>query len=196
MTRPTAATARQLALLQDRELVILSAAGDRTAYGELVRRHARFVRDLLRRMGADAALADDLTQDAFIDALHSLPGYRMEAPFTAWIRTVAARLFIRRRRKDARMLVLADTIDEHAPDVNERITSAERLDLDAALKSLSPAERLCVTLCHGAGLKQEEISAAIEVPLGTVKSHVTRGLKKLRKRLILEPTPEGGQPDG
>ncbi|MDP3737404.1 MAG: RNA polymerase sigma factor [Hyphomonadaceae bacterium] len=196
MTRPSAATARQLALLPDRELVILSAAGDRIAYGELIRRHARFVRDLLRRMGADAVLADDLAQDAFIDALHSLPGYRMEAPFTAWIRTVAARLFIRRRRKDARTLVLAEPLDAHAPDPNDRISSADRLDLDAALKSLSPAERLCVTLCHGAGLKQEEISTAIDVPLGTVKSHVTRGLKKLRKRLILEPPPEGGQPDG
>jgi RNA polymerase sigma-70 factor (ECF subfamily) len=51
------------------------------------------------------------------------------------------------------------------------------------LRTLSQAERTCVTLCHGAGLTGEEIAQALDVPLGTVKSHVTRGLEKLRHRL-------------
>src|ERR1043165_9194252 len=110
--RPSPDLARKLALMPEVELVGLSAAGDRDAYGELVRRHARFVRDLLRRMGADHALADDLAQDAFIEALRSLPGYRLEAPFPAWIRTIAARLFIRRRQKDARTIIMSAPIDE------------------------------------------------------------------------------------
>jgi RNA polymerase sigma-70 factor (ECF subfamily) len=54
------------------------------------------------------------------------------------------------------------------------------MDLDRALKLISPPERLCVSLCHGAGLKHDEIALALGVPLGTVKSHVTRGLKKLK----------------
>jgi RNA polymerase sigma-70 factor (ECF subfamily) len=191
--RPSPDLARKLALMPEVELVGLSAAGDRDAYGELVRRHARFVRDLLRRMGADHALADDLAQDAFIEALRSLPGYRLEAPFPAWIRTIAARLFIRRRQKDARTIIMSAPIDEEfagpAP-----AGGIEPLDLDLALKALSPAERMCVTLCHGAGLHQDEISDALGVPLGTVKSHVTRGLKKLRRRLILEEPPQKGGP--
>jgi RNA polymerase sigma factor (sigma-70 family) len=192
-TRPSPELARKLALMPEVELVGLSAAGDRDAYGELVRRHARFVRDLLRRMGADHPLADDLAQDAFIEALHSLPTYRLEAPFPAWIRTVAARLYIRRRQKDARMVITAEPLGDDPGDA-EAASSNDRLDLDAALKTLSPAERLCVTLCHGAGLRQDEISDALGVPLGTVKSHVTRGLKKLRRQLILEETPSKGGP--
>ncbi|HEV7691506.1 MAG TPA: sigma-70 family RNA polymerase sigma factor [Hyphomonadaceae bacterium] len=188
--------ARKLALMPEVELVGLSAAGDRDAYGELVRRHARFVRDLLRRMGADHALADDLAQDAFIEALHSLPTYRLEAPFPAWIRTVAARLYIRRRQKDARTVITAEPMADDPGDI-EAASSNDRLDLDTALKTLSPAERLCVTLCHGAGLRQDEISEALGVPLGTVKSHVTRGLKKLRRRLMLgEPPTKGGPQNG
>src|SRR5688572_10803901 len=108
--------ARRPALLPDDQLVGLASGGDRAAYGELVRRHARFVRDLVRRMGADAATADDLTQDAFIDAMRSLRGYRLEAPFTAWIRTVAARLYLKRKYKDAKTLVMADPVDAETSD--------------------------------------------------------------------------------
>jgi len=58
-----------------------------------------------------------------------------------------------------------------------------RIDLDDAMKSLSPAERVCVSLCYGAGLSHAEAAAALNTPLGTVKSHVKRGLDKLRARL-------------
>ncbi len=182
--KPTG-SARLLAFLADDQLAGLAAGGDRDAFGELVRRHARFVRDLMRRMGADAATADDLTQDTFIEAMRSLPGYRFEAPFTAWIRTVAARLYLKRKNKDARFVVMTEPIDaETAADVGADL--AARMDLDTALKALTPAERVCVTLCHGAGLTGQEIADALNVPLGTVKSHVTRGLEKLRHRLKVE----------
>lgn len=174
-----------LALLADDQLAGLAAGGDRDAFGELVRRHARFVRDLMRRMGADAATADDLTQDAFIEAMRSLPGYRMEAPFTAWIRTVAARLFLKRKYRDARLVVMADPVGDETV-AGEAADLDARMDLDTALRTLSPAERTCVTLCHGAGLTGKEIADALDVPLGTVKSHVTRGLDKLRHRLRVE----------
>jgi RNA polymerase sigma factor (sigma-70 family) len=191
-TRPSLELSRKLALMSERELVGLSAAGDRDAYGELVRRHARFVRDLLIRMGAAHALADDLAQDVFIDALKSLPTYRLEAPFPAWLRTIAARHFMRRRHKDAREILLASPIGDDVPDETPA-NGPQRLDLDAALRELSQAERLCVVLCHGAGLSHDEISGALDVPLGTVKSHVTRGLKKLRRQLIVDkPPPKGG----
>jgi RNA polymerase sigma-70 factor (ECF subfamily) len=98
----------------------------------------------------------------------------------------AARLYLKRRRKDARMVLLAEPIDPEA----RQFHGLEGLshDLDRALAALSPAERLCVSLCHGAGFTQAEISQALQVPLGTVKSHVTRGLAKLRR--ILRPDDE------
>jgi RNA polymerase sigma-70 factor (ECF subfamily) len=69
----------------------------------------------------------------------------------------------------------------HAADDEHRAAGA--VDLDEALKSLNETERLCVSLCHGAGLSHPEIAAAMNLPLGTVKSHVKRGMDKLRVRL-------------
>jgi DNA-directed RNA polymerase specialized sigma24 family protein len=54
------------------------------------------------------------------------------------------------------------------------------------MAQLSEPERLCVALCHGAGLTHEEIAASIDAPLGTVKSHVLRGMRKLRAMMLEE----------
>jgi RNA polymerase sigma-70 factor (ECF subfamily) len=87
---------------------------------------------------------------------------------------------------------MADPVGADIGGVSEEVDSITRLDLDRALQRLSSPERLCVSLCHGAGLKHDEIALALRVPLGTVKSHVTRGLKKLRI-LMTEP---GSDPNG
>jgi RNA polymerase sigma factor (sigma-70 family) len=169
-------------LRSDIELAQRAAGGDREAFGELARRAAPVISDLLRRMGAQAALADDLTQDALIAALKAIATYRGEAPFAGWAMRIAARLYLKRYRRDARTLVLDQPLDAGTPDPGVA-DGALRLDLDRALARLSPPERLCVSLCHGAGLTHEEIAGALNTPVGTVKSHVARGLKKLRAQL-------------
>ena len=60
---------------------------------------------------------------------------------------------------------------------------AERLDLDAALAALPPAARLCVVLAYSEGMSYSEIVEATAIPLGTVKSHITRGVARLRELL-------------
>ena len=75
---------------------------------------------------------------------------------------------------------MAEPEDHATPGEAEEPRSIRRLDLDRALQALSEPERLCVSLCHGAGMTHEEIAQALQVPLGTVKSHVNRGVKKLR----------------
>jgi RNA polymerase sigma-70 factor (ECF subfamily) len=146
-----------------------------------MREHVASVRGLLRRMGAQPALADDLAQDAFLIGFERFDTLRERAAFGGWIKRIAARLYIRRMRGRLR---LEDPLDS-APEASTAGEGAvgARLDLDAALATLSPAERLCVSLCHGAGMTQAEIASALNWPLGTVKSHVTRGLARLRRRL-------------
>jgi RNA polymerase sigma-70 factor (ECF subfamily) len=165
----------------DLELVALAATGGRAAFGELVRRHGSAIRGLLRRMGADEALADDLAQDAFLAAFEQVGDFRGEGTFQAWVKRIAARLYIRRWRRDSRLDLTAEPAAE-AGDAGEG-GAVDRIDLDEALKTLGPAERVCVSLCYGAGLSHAEAAAALNAPLGTVKSHVKRGLDKLRARL-------------
>ena len=167
----------------DLELVALAAAGGRPAFGELVRRHGSAVRGLLRRMGADASLADDLAQDAFLAAFEQIAEFRGEGTFQARVKRIAARLYVRRWRKDARVELMAEP-PETAPETRLQQTgAADRIDLDGALKNLTAVERVCVSLCYGAGLSHSEAALALNTPLGTVKSHVKRGLDKLRLQL-------------
>lgn len=171
-----------LASLHDVELSGLAATGDRRAFGELVRRHGSSVRALLRRMGADPARADDLAQDAFIIAFERVGEFRGEGTFAAWVRKIAARLYLKRAPRDRRMQSL-EGMDEVETDAASEVRFAGRIDLDEALKGLGEGERLCVSLCYGAGLSHVEAADALKLPLGTVKSHVKRGLDKLRARL-------------
>ena len=168
----------------DIELAALAAAGDRRAFGELVRRHGSAVRGLLRRLGAEPATADDVAQDAFLVGFEQIADYRGEGAFGGWIKKTAARLYLRRVKRDARLVFSGGA--EDGGDASLADTSgaaADRLDLDEALKVLSRGERLCVSLCHGADWSHAEVAEALNIPLGTVKSHVKRGLDKLRVRM-------------
>ncbi|MGI8841896.1 MAG: RNA polymerase sigma factor, partial [Caulobacteraceae bacterium] len=133
----------------DLELVALAAAGGRAAFGELVRRHGSAVRGLMRRMGADGALADDLAQDAFLAAFEQIGEFRGEGTFQAWVKRIAARLYVKRWRKARRAELVAEPgASEAAAGLGEG-AAADRIDLDEALRALSSAERMCVCLCYG-----------------------------------------------
>jgi RNA polymerase sigma-70 factor (ECF subfamily) len=178
-----APNAHNLASAHDLDLVALAITGGRDAFGELVRRHGSAVRGLLRRMGADPALADDLAQDSFLAAFEQIADFRGEGTFQAWVKRIAARLYVKRWRRDARMDLMADTPEPDVADGGGESGAADRLDLDEALRALSAPERVCVSLCYGGGLSHAEAALALNAPLGTVKSHVKRGLDKLRARM-------------
>lgn len=180
--------------LSDAGLAALVRAEDGAAFEALVRRHAGGVRALLRRMGAQDALADDLAQEAMIVAFQRIGAYRGEGSFAGWLKRIAARLYVRRWRAEQRYELSAEPPDsEIGPDEG---ASDRRLDLDEALKALSPAERVCVSLCSGAGFSHAEAAALLHAPQGTVKSHVKRGLDKLRRRLAPEGEDVGARRGG
>jgi len=174
-------TQPKFASLHDVELCGLAATGERRAFGELVRRHGSAVRALLRRMGAQPSQADDVAQDAFITAFERIAEFRGEGTFVAWVRRIAARLYLKRMQRERRLGELAEEPSEADPVGGPEAEAV--IDLDAALKTLATGERVCVTLCFGAGLSHAEAAEALNLPLGTVKSHVKRGLDKLRARL-------------
>ena len=169
----------RFAQLHDLELCAQAVTGERAAFGELVRRHGSSVRALLRRMGAQGPEADDVAQDSFLTAFERIAEFRGEGTFAGWVQRIAARLYLRRLNKERRLAQLIE-----APEPAAVSGDADgRIDLDEGLRALSAAERLCVTLCFGAGLSHGEAAEALNLPLGTVKSHVKRGMEKLRTRL-------------
>jgi RNA polymerase sigma-70 factor (ECF subfamily) len=72
---------------------------------------------------------------------------------------------------------------DELPDTATQPTLSEQLDLDSALGTLPPDVRLCITLAYAERMSHREICEAIGLPLGTVKSHITRGAARLRRLL-------------
>src|ERR1700709_2214297 len=98
----------RFASLHDVELCTHAATGERRAFSELVRRHGSAVRGLLRRMGAQAAEADDVAQDAFLTAFERIGAFRGEGAFAGWVKRIAARAYLRRLQRDKKLGALAE----------------------------------------------------------------------------------------
>lgn len=167
----------------DLDLTVLAGRGDRGAFAEIVRRTTLPVRRSLVRMGAEPAFAQDVTQDALLVALRKIHTYRGQGSLVSWLIRIAARLYIKQCKREGRFLLNEDLIDAEI-DRNETQTVDQQLDFDSAMRLLSPAERLCVSLCYGAGFSHREIVERLGIPLGTVKSHISRGLEKLRRYML------------
>jgi RNA polymerase sigma factor (sigma-70 family) len=175
---------RRAALGEAVEAVVVALAmhGDRAAFTELVARRQSWLRNLLRRLCRDPALADDLAQQVLLQAWRSLPALESVAAFGAWLRRLAINAWLAQRRAAAPPGVPLDP-EEPAHAAPYLPACGERLDLDRALAQLPRAERLCVVLAYGEGMSHGEISAATALPLGTVKSHIRRGAERLRALL-------------
>ena len=156
---------------------------DQHAFGELVRRNQSAVRGLLRQLTrTDVALADDLSQQAFLRAYKNIRSFRGEARFSTWLYRIAYNCF----REDARRRKELVGIDEeqlqtqHDPQV---ANPALRHDLMRALSLLPLNERSAVLLCCQNGLSHGEAARVLDIPLGTVKTNVLRGREKLKRML-------------
>jgi RNA polymerase sigma-70 factor (ECF subfamily) len=165
-------------------LLGLAMRGETAAFNELVVRRQSWLRNLLRRLCREPALADDLAQQTLLQAWRSLPGLREPAAFGGWLRRLAVNTWLQhvRVRHDTVALddlpsvaIVAVAIDDAAIGV--------RIDLDHALAGLRPETRLCVVLAYHEGMSHAEISSATALPLGTVKSHISRGGELLRQQL-------------
>ena len=161
-------------------VVALAMSGDAAAFCELVRRRQSWLRNLLRRLCRDPALADDLAQQVLLQAWRALPRLQSVAAFGAWLRRLALNAYLAHLRSRPPPAI---TLDAQQLESAAVTTLGEQLDLDRALGRLPRDERLCVVLAYSEGMSHSEISAALQLPLGTVKSHVRRGAERLRALL-------------
>lgn len=168
----------------DAALILAARRGDRAAFGRLVAAHQQAVRGFLRRAGGDASEADDLAQETFIAAWTRLDQFRGQASFRSWLCGIgwrklqgARRTLQRGRARDGAYL------RDVAPMNDDGLDPATRLTLTRAMESLPLDQRACVALCLAAGMSHGEAAAALELPLGTVKSHVMRGRARLHAAL-------------
>lgn len=160
------------------DLVSRAAAKDVAAFSMLARRHQSQVRGLLMRLTrGNHTLADDLAQETFLEAWRAIGNFRGESAFATWLYRIAYSRFLmhaRKRKPD-------DQLDDWQGETQSGEGAAHaRIDLERAMAKLSAPERGALTLCFALGLSNTEAAEALDMPLGTLKSHVLRGREKLK----------------
>jgi RNA polymerase sigma-70 factor, ECF subfamily len=190
VSRPTSSRAREKAATirdavnrepTDAELIERTSAGDSAAFEELYRRYTRPVLSLaLRRLG-DRGRAEDALQEAFAAIWRSAASFdRERGQGGAWLYTIARNAIIdaARRRPEAPIEANDEASNEPGPpDQAERAWLSWRVH--RAIGELSDNERVVIELAYWRGLSQSEISEALSVPLGTVKTRTRNALGRL-----------------
>lgn len=167
-------------------LVSLSQSGDRDAFAELVNRRQVWIRNLMRRCCGDTTLADDLSQQVFMQAWRSVRQLQKANRFGPWLKRLAINTWLQHQRRNDPLR----GADEHE-DANtvDKQTTSIAMDLDCALAALPDDVRVCIVLGYHERMTHTEISEALGLPLGTVKSHLRRGTKKLQDELAAYAEP-------
>ena len=124
--------------------------------------------------------SDDLAQETFLLAYRKLPSWKARGSLSSWLHTIAYRQFLQFLRKHARQQVMAEPPDAGF-DPGQSM-DAEIL-LPRLMRLVSAEQRACLTLAYAGGMSHPEIVAVTGLPLGTVKSHISRGKQKLQQWL-------------
>lgn len=193
---PTPAARAAAASTDERAIVAAVLDGDRDAFRILVDRESAAVVRACHRVLGDLAEAEDVAQEAFVIAYRSLATWRGDGPFGAWLSRIAMRLAIRQaaRRRTVAWVRPADGDDHdahlhalpagHGTDPEGLALRGERQrSVRAAVARLDEPYREVVALRFFAERSLDDIATITGRPLGTVKTHLHRGLLRLRSRL-------------
>lgn len=166
----------------DAALIEAARSGSADAFSRLVSGHQQAVRGFLRRACGNWADAEDLAQETFITAWENLERFSGTSSLRSWLCGIAyhkcqthARSRGRSQRRDMAFLEASEAAAAPSGD--------DMMDLAAAMGKLPLEQRAAVALCLAAGFSHTEAADALGLPLGTVKSHVTRGKAKLLEAL-------------
>ena len=183
----------------DALLVERTVAGDQKAFELLVIKYQRRIQRLIGRMVRDVDLVEDIAQETFIRAYRALAQFRGEAQFYTWLYRIAvntakkALMDLKRNPTVSENAYKSDDDDETSPVENE-LTSSETPEavlaskeiaeiINSAMEALPEELRQAITLREIEGLSYEEISEAMNCPIGTVRSRIFRAREAISAKV-------------
>jgi len=134
----------------------------------------------MRRCSGDMALADDLSQQVFMQAWRSIRQLHDAARFAPWLKRMAINVWLQHKRRNDPLCRADEHIDS---DSTHREHPAIAMDLDRALGTLTDDARLCIVLSYHERMTHAEIETLTGMPIGTIKSHIRRGTRRLQEAL-------------
>jgi RNA polymerase sigma-70 factor (ECF subfamily) len=177
---------------QELDLIGRAREGDTAAFGEIIRRYQNLVYVTALQFLNDAALAEDVAQEAFIAAYRSLGDLRNERSFPPWLRKITRNLALAARRERGRFSTLEEAGALHsppadaAPDIEreEREADAFGEEVSRIVSSLSDTLRFPVLLCYMDGLSTADAARFLGIKEGALRKRLHDGKKKLQERIV------------
>jgi RNA polymerase sigma-70 factor (ECF subfamily) len=181
--------------LTDTELVERCRHKDSEAFSVLVDRHKRMVFSCAYRMVGDEQEAEDIAQDVFMRVYQAIPRFRGESKFSTWLYKIVSNVCLNRLRK-----VNPETVSIEANEEEQKFSPLRLADVGNTpeanfewkrfrkrvrdmVAALPPQYSAVVTLRHLQGMAYDEIASALNLPLGTVKTHLFRAKERMRELL-------------
>jgi RNA polymerase sigma-70 factor (ECF subfamily) len=165
----------------DRELVIRARRGDHDAFARLAAGSIGRLNALARLILTDYARAEDAVQDAFVDAWQDLRGLRDPDRFDAWLNRLLIRACQNARRRDRRRQAIELPLLTDGPafsDVQAQVANTDLLE--RGLRRLTIEQRTVLVLTFYLDLPQADAAATLGIPIGTLKSRLSRAIDALR----------------
>ena len=189
----------QTAQATDLALVERTLAGDQRAYGLLVLKYQRRIQRLVGRMVRDVDLVEDIAQETFIRAYRALHQFRGDAQFYTWLYRIAvntAKKSLLELKREPAVLHSSQTSEEEdetswqknepsTDETPETLLAAKEIAavVNAAMDELAQDLREAIVLREIEGLSYEEISVAMDCPIGTVRSRIFRAREAISARI-------------
>jgi len=171
---------------RDLELIARWKAGDERAATEIVERHAQALARFAVSSG-ERSEVDELVQDTFVRAFHSLDGFRGESSFRTWLFTIERRLLLDRRRAEKRRRDRTEIQEDDAATAYDALDSVvadeTQQRLRAAMERLSPTQREVFSLRVGEGLSYKEIAEAVGTTEGAARVHYHNAMRAVKEFL-------------
>ena len=175
----------------DTELINKVLGGDKAAYADLMKRHQRFVFTLALRFAKNREDAEEIAQDCFIKAYHSLNTFRNTSKFSTWLYSIVyttAMTFLRKKRLDIQSI---DTeagllnVENHVSDLksDELEHKSKMVFVNRAIDQLLPDDAAVITLFYQGEQSLEEIGQALGMETNTVKVKLHRARHRLKEKI-------------
>lgn len=175
--------------VSESERVARARNGDAAAFEGLYREHVGRVYGLCLRMTGQPAAAEDLTQDTFVSAWRSLPGYEGRSSFSTWLHRIAVNAVLAARRSPrgrGETSLTGDDGEDLELATDAAMDEATPIDLERAIGSL-PAGARDIVVLHGIyGYSHEEAAGMLGLAVGTCKAQLHRARQLLRARMRME----------
>lgn len=158
-------------------------ADDRLAFDKLVCKYQSPLRRFLLNLTlGDSMLADDLAQETFIKAYLNIRSFKGISAFSTWLFRIAYNTFYDsiRAKKQFEELDIAEIDMKNSSGIDY---SVEKCDIYTAMRLLTKSEQAAILLCYMEGMTHKETAKILNLPLGTVKTHILKGKEKMGKFL-------------